>query len=172
MINKQNSKQVIISDIDNTLIFNTRALKKAKTAIAGNISINTIDIDAKKLIFYLACTKFHNFFYPNLKLIKILKTKKKPIILVSARMDILREETEQMLAFYKIPYNKLILRKSKFFNIRGFAWKAYLLNKLKSLYHQIDFYEDDLRTLKKCIIKNNNINYFHVTKQKIYKFKI
>lgn len=113
-----------------------------------------LDKDYKNLIYKIANTKYFDKYLPNERLIEYLNERVsagEELIILTARGEDMREQTETLLKRYKIRYKRLIFRTSN--ELKDEEFKFIEIKRLSQEYDHISLFEDKEENIK-YILKN------------------
>ncbi|MCL4397176.1 hypothetical protein M1494_02410 [Candidatus Parvarchaeota archaeon] len=178
----------LVSDFDDTLFFNKSALISAakdlyETLLKGNEeedykTFNDLEITIgegkipngfskkwKNELYTLAYVKYNNKLSPNEPFINYLKDAVKQgneLIVLSARGEEFRKETEELLSKYGLDYSKVILPANHEF--KDEEWKLLEVKKLSEMYDHLVLFEDKEENIRHIIrnLKPENIEFYLV----------
>lgn len=172
----------IVSDFDDTLFFNKKALIYAAKELYENlIKSNDTCQDYKLLsdleitigegkvakgfnkkwktdLYTLAYVKYSEELHPNEPFINYINECVKngsELIILSARGEEFRKETEELLNAYNLNYKQIILPKNH--ELKDEEWKLLEIKKLSDKYDSLSLFEDKEENIR-YILKNLNIN--------------
>ena len=172
----------IVSDFDDTLFFNKKALIYAAKELYDNlIKSNDTCQDYKLLsdleitigegkvakgfnkkwktdLYTLAYVKYSEELHPNEPFINYINECVKngsELIILSARGEEFRKETEELLNAYNLNYKQIILPKNH--ELKDEEWKLLEIKKLSDKYDSLSLFEDKEENIR-YILKNSNIN--------------
>ncbi len=174
-----NSRNMIfISDFDDTLFFTDKSINAASMDMFGkNLSwseIRALPGDTKHALYNRAYTTYMDLLEPNTRLIDAYTrhiNNGAEVIILSARGEELRTETEQMLKKYGIPYREVILPADH--STRDQEWKCSLLEKLlEKESSDLLFVEDKTENLEyaRSRLLSDRVKYLLVTKEGISEY--
>ena len=172
----------IVSDFDDTIFFNKKALIHAAKDLYDNLikskdpsqdykllSDLEITMEEGKVakgfnkkwktdLYTLAYVKYCEELYPNKPLINYLNECVKQgseLIILSARGEEFRKETEELLNAYNLNYKLVILPKNH--ELKDEEWKLLEIKKLSDKYNHLSLFEDKEENIR-YILNNLDIN--------------
>jgi hypothetical protein len=172
----------IVSDFDDTIFFNKKALIHAAKDLYDNLikskdpsqdykllSDLEITMEEGKVakgfnkkwktdLYTLAYVKYCEELYPNEPLINYLNECVKQgseLIILSARGEEFRKETEELLNAYNLNYKLVILPKNH--ELKDEEWKLLEIKKLSDKYNHLSLFEDKEENIR-YILNNLDIN--------------
>ena len=173
---------VIVSDFDDNLFFNKNALIYAAKELYENLIkskdtyqdygiLSDLEITIKEGkvakgfnkkwktdLYTLAYVKYSKELHPNETFINYIDECVKngsELIILSARGEEFRKETEELLKAYNLDYKQLILPKNH--ELKDEEWKLLEIKKLSDKYDSLSLFEDKEENIR-YILKNLNIN--------------
>ncbi|MCL4398424.1 MAG: hypothetical protein M1322_02520 [Candidatus Parvarchaeota archaeon] len=177
----------LVSDFDDTLFFNKSALISAakdlyETLLKGKeedyktfkdleITIGEGRVPKgfnkkwKSELYTLAYVKYKSKLSPNLPFINYLKESVKQgndLVILSARGEEFREQTEEILNKYGLNYSKIILPANH--ELTDEDWKMLEVKKLSEIYNHIVLFEDKEENIRHIIhnLKPGNVEFYLV----------
>ena len=179
----------LVSDFDDTLFFNKPALISAAKDLYETIlkeensdenykTLNDLEITIgegkipkgfskkwKNELYTLAYVKYKSKLSPNEPFINYLKDAVKQgneLIILSARGEEFRKETEELLSKYGLDYSKVILPANH--ELKDEEWKMLEVKKLSEIYNHIVLFEDKEENIRHIIrnLKPENIEFYLV----------
>ena len=133
-----NGQRLMVVDLDNTLFFTDKCIKKASKEIAGitldSNQVRKLDKKEKRQILSVAFSKYWKESIPNRKMLRLLKSNYKKsdmkVIILTARFSDSKKNTIKLLSKNNVPYNRLICRESKYRNMHDEEWKLLTLKNI------------------------------------------
>ncbi len=177
----------IVSDFDDTLFFNKPALISAakdlyqillKRKEKDDKTLNDLEITIgegrvpkgfdkkwKNELYTLAYVKYRSELSPNLPFINYLKESVKQgneLIVLSARGEEFREQTEELLDKYGLDYSRIILPVNH--ELKDEEWKLLEIKKLSEKYNHLVLFEDKEENIHYIInnLKPENVEFYLV----------
>ena len=177
----------LVSDFDDTLFFNKMAIVSAAKDLYENLlkekredykTLNDLEITIgegkvpkgfdKKLkneLYTLAYVKYRSELSPNLPFINYLKEnvqRGNELIILSARGEEFREQTEEMLNKYGLNYSRVILPSNH--ELKDEEWKTLEVRKLSKIYNHIVLFEDKEENIRHIInnLRPENVEFYLV----------
>ncbi|MCL4375907.1 hypothetical protein M1558_00225 [Candidatus Parvarchaeota archaeon] len=177
----------LVSDFDDTLFFNRPALisaakdlyekllkgKEEDYKILNDLEITIgegkvpkgFDKKWKNELYTSAYVKYRDKLLPNLPFINYLKESVKQgneLIILSARGEEFREQTEEMLNKYGLNYSSVILPANH--ELKDEEWKMLEVKKLSETYNHIVLFEDKEENIHHIInnLKSENVEFYLV----------
>ncbi len=182
----------LVSDFDDTLFFNKTALVSAAKDLCDIIlggekrsdedykTLNDLEITIgegkppkgfskkwKSQLYTLAYVKYSGKLLPNEPLIKYFNgalNEGNELIILSARGEEFRKQTEELLNLYELKYNKVLLPENH--ELKDEEWKLLEIKKLSKEYAHLVLFEDKEENIRYIInnLKSNNIEFYLVNK--------
>ena len=179
----------LVSDFDDTLFFNKMAivsaakdlyeiLLKEKNSEDEYKTLNDLETTIgegkipkgfskkwKNELYTLAYIKYSSKLSPNEPLINYLKEAVKQgneLIILSARGEEFREQTEEMLNKYGLNYSRVILPSNH--ELKDEEWKTLEVRKLSKIYNHIVLFEDKEENIRHIInnLRPENVEFYLV----------
>lgn len=179
---------VLVSDFDDTLFFNKDAIISAAKDLydiafkekSNNYyrTLNNLEIIIeegkipkdfngkwKDSLYTLAYTKYSSRLLPNQPFINYLKESMKEgneLIIMSARGEEFRKETEELLNKYGLIYKQVILPENH--ELHDEEWKKMEVEKLSKIYDHLVLFEDKEENIRYIIqnLKPENVDFYLV----------
>jgi hypothetical protein len=177
----------LVSDFDDTLFFNKKALISAakdlyeiviKEKKEDDKTLNDLELTIgegripngfskkwKSQLYALAYVKYSSELSPNEPLINYLGEFVKQgnkLIILSARGEEFRKQTEEMLNRYGLSYSKVILKENH--ELKDEEWKMQEIRKLSKRYSHLVLFEDKEENIRYIInnLKPENVEFYLV----------
>lgn len=174
-IGARKHRRLVLLDFDDTIVLNYYARKAAAKEVTGRSmrepEIRRLERQIKSQVYHLAATKYMTMMIPNRKVISMIEREKakKEVIILTARLSNIEDETRSLLKKYSIAYDRLIMRDVSLEHMEYAVWKTREIKRLLSSYERIYLYEDRLDNIKHFRAKfgDSKIRYFHVVKSSI-----
>lgn len=147
------NKSIVISDFDDTIAFSEQAIAVASEAVTGK-RMSRADVraiknhDVKSGIYELAKKEHGHLLVPNASAIDFIRAKKtegSEVVILSAALTSMIEETRKKLAEYGVPYDRLVLREDP--HSRDEDWKKDEVSKLARSHDTVFLLEDKAENL-------------------------
>ncbi|HIQ51067.1 MAG TPA: DUF2608 domain-containing protein [Nautiliaceae bacterium] len=139
-------EKIVICDLDGTLVDDSVALKKASKEIIGKEldkqEIRKLNKSLKGKIYDLAQRKM-NYFIPKKRIINLVNKLKSEgffVLILTARLNKVKKETEELLKKIGVNYDLLIMRNSEELKIDDEIWKK---EKAKGFFGKENVYLED-----------------------------
>ena len=139
-------EKIVICDLDGTLVDDNIAIKEACKEILGKEldrkEVRKLNIEIKSKI-YDSAQKKVELFVPKKEVIDLVNKLKKEgffVIIMTARLDKVKKETEELLKRIGVNYDTLVIRKQEELKIDDEVWKA---QKLKEFFGKENVYIED-----------------------------
>ncbi len=170
---KKLKRRLIISDFDDTLFFTDKSMALATKEIAGKElhgqEFRELDSGQKRRIFITAFRKYKEGLYPNEKLIqkyKELHDSGYELIIMSARGEELRPETQHGIETHRIPAGRIVLADGRY-KTSDREWKFGMLKELIEGYDEVLFFDDLIENIAYIQERFNGpkMRYFLVSKE-------
>jgi hydroxymethylpyrimidine pyrophosphatase-like HAD family hydrolase len=139
-------EKIVICDLDGTLVEESEAIKEASKELLGKElsrqEVRKLDKKLKAKIYDLAQSKIEKYI-PKKKTIEIVNKLKEEgffVVIMTARFDRVKKETEELLKRIGVKYDLLLIRNSEEMKIDDEVWKA---QKLKEFFGKENVYLED-----------------------------
>ncbi len=148
------TKYTIVSDFDDTLFFNGESIAAASLDVVGRklsiAEVKRLPKEIKHKVYQTAYTTYMSYLKPNSRLIQLYRQHAEEgagIIIMSARGEEFRRETEQLLEEHLVPHKDLILPRDH--NMKDEEWKLGELDRILAKEGgNILFVEDRVENIK------------------------
>jgi len=174
-------EKIVISDLDGTIIDDNLAIKEASRKIVGKElnrqEVRKLPKDLKAKIYDLAQSSV-DLFKPKNKVVELIKKLKEQgfyVVVLTARFEEKRKETEELLKKLGVPYDEVVLRDKEAQKKDDEVWKKEIIKEL--IAKEMVFLEDKPENLSlmieavKNLKKGNNIKdeYYLVVEKDLFK---
>lgn len=139
--------RVALVDLDGTLVDESEAIARAGMEVLGRrvskAELRTLSRALKTRIYDLAITKFSGLMKPNEEVVRLVDTLRRSgfkIVILTARLESTRRETESLLARIGVKYDELVMRES--LDIKDEVWKTQVVRSYERTHDIVIVLED------------------------------